>query len=115
MSFRDFFEIMLLCVIFGGILFATYFVTKKMALINKKMQFNKNMQIIEVLQLSQGQYLYIIKIGEEYHLIGGAKDNISYCTVLDKNILNLEPHEATPFHEYLNSFVKGKQVKDNEK
>lgn len=112
---KDMLELVLLILIFMGILALTYFVTKKMATFNKRMAFNKNMEIIEVLQLMQGQYLYIVKIGDEYHLIGSTqKGGICYCSSLKEEQLNLEQAKIKPFGEQLSHFMKGKQVDEHE-
>ncbi|WP_330389646.1 flagellar biosynthetic protein FliO [Cellulosilyticum sp. I15G10I2] len=105
----------MLIFIFIGVLLLTYFVTKKMAEFNKKVVSNKNMKVAEVLQLGQGQYLFIVKIGNEYHLIGAAKESVNYCIKLDEDNLNFEVPEQKFFHEYLNQFMKGKRVNDHEK
>ncbi len=114
MQIKDLFDFIVLFVIFIGVLFLTYYATKKMAAFNKKMTFNKNMQIIEVLQLGQGQYLYIVQVGGEYHLFGVAKENVSYCVKLDEDKLDLLAKEEKSFHEYFNQFIKGKQVNNDE-
>lgn len=112
---KEMFELVLLILIFIGILALTYFVTKKMASFNKRMAFNKNMEIIEVLQLMQGQYLYIIKVGDEYHLIGSSqKGNMCYCTSLKSEQLDLEQVKAKSFSEQLSHLMKGKQVDEHE-
>ena len=112
---KDMLELVLLILIFVGILALTYFVTKKMATFNKRMAFNKNMEVIEVLQLMQGQYLYIVKVGNEYHLIGSTqKGSICYCTSLKEEQLNLEQVITKSFGEQLSHLMKGKQVDEHE-
>ncbi|PHV71754.1 hypothetical protein CS063_04135 [Sporanaerobium hydrogeniformans] len=115
MEIKDFFEILLLLIVFGGVLFLTYFVTRKMAMINKKMHFNKNMQIIEVLQLGQAHYLYIVKIGKEYHLMSCGKEGIRYCAKLDGVELEINIPQEKSFQEHLIAFAKDWQVKKHEK
>lgn len=115
MQIQDFLDMVFLCIIFVGVLFLTYFATRKMADFNKVRMFNKNMQVIEVLQLAQGQYLFIVKVGKEYHLIGSAKESVNYCIKLDENDLNLERPEQKYFHEYLSHFMKGKEENNHEK
>ncbi|MDF2612677.1 MAG: flagellar biosynthetic protein FliO [Clostridia bacterium] len=114
MQIQDFLDMILLLGIFIGVLFLTYFATKKMATLNKKMAFNKNMQVVEVLQLAQGRYLFIVKVGKQYHLLGAGKESVNYCTLLDENKLNLEVPEQKHFHEYLSYFVKGKEGNDHD-
>ena len=115
MHIQDFLDIFLLVIIFIGILFLTYFATKKMAHLNKRVGFNKNMQVVEVLQLVQGQYLFIVKIGNDYHLLGAGKESINYCIQLDKNNLHFDASEEKGFHEYLSHFMKSKERNDHEK
>lgn len=110
-----FLELIMLIGIFVGVLALTYFVTQKIAMMNKKMVFNKNMQIMEVLQVAQGQYLYIVKVGEAYHLIGSTqKGGMNYCTQLEGDKLQFDGTTPKSFQEQLSQFVKGKQVKDHE-
>ena len=112
---KDMFELVLLILIFLGILALTYYITKKMALLNKRMAHNKNMEVVEMLQIVQGQYLCIVKIGRAYHLIGSSqKGNICYCTNLNEEELNLEPVIEKSFSEQLSHFMKGRQVNEHE-
>ncbi len=107
---NDILEIVILILIFIGVLALTYFATKKIAMLNSGINYNKNMKIIETIQLVQGQYLYIVEIGGEYHLIGSSqKGNICYCTNIDGQLLNLEEHITPNFKEQLSILMKGKQ------
>ncbi|MEE1071422.1 MAG: flagellar biosynthetic protein FliO [Cellulosilyticum sp.] len=94
----------------------TYFVTKKIGTANQNMHVNKNMKIIEVLPLMQGQYLYIVKVGEGYYLIGCTqKGTITYLKQLQEDNLNLEEITGTSFQQQFMHFMKGKQVLKDEK
>ena len=108
---KDVLDVILLIIMFIGILALTYFVTQKMAMMSKKMYFNKNMQIIEVLQVGIGNYIYIIKIGESYHLFaGGQKQGLQYCGEIDENSINTQEVEQMSFGEQLTHLMKGKKV-----
>ena len=108
-------ELLSIFVIFIGVLGLTYWVTKKIAHMNKQSSFNKNMQIIEILPLMQGQYLYIVRVGAEYHLIGcSQKGNITYLKTIDENEVNLEKMKSYSFQEHFIHFMKGKQVLEDE-
>ena len=112
---KDILELGVLILIFIGVLGLTYLVTKKIALLNNSFNYNKNMKIIETIQISQGQYLYIIEVGNEYHLIGSShKGNICYCTNIDGEKLNLEEHITPNFKEQLSILMKGKQKNEYE-
>lgn len=113
--FNEILELIFLCVVFIGILALTYFVTKKVGMLNKKLGFHKNMEIIEALPLMQGQYLYIVKVGTGYYLMGCAqKGNITYLKELDSKELIFEDKENISFQEQFRYFMKGKQ-KANDK
>lgn len=107
-------QLITLLFIFIGILGLTYIVTKKIAHVKKGGMKGKNLQIIEVLQMGQGQYLYIIRIGETYHLMSTTKEKISYCIELDKTNLNFDEPSGHAFNEYLEYFKQGKQENKDE-
>ncbi len=112
---KDILDIILLLIIFAGILVLTYYVTQKMAIMNKKMNFNKNMEIVEVLQVNVGNYIYIIKVGDSYHLFtGGQKQGLNYCRQIEEKELQFKEVAAVSFAEQLSHFVKGKKVEDYE-
>lgn len=109
-------ELIFICIIFVGVLWLTYFVTKKIGMANKGMNSSKNMEIVEVLPLMQGQYLYIIRVGESYYLIGCAqKGNITYLKELDENQIRFKDNIGTSFQQQFMHFMKGKKVSEDEK
>ena len=113
---NDILELALLILIFIGVLAMTYFVTKKIGMLNRNINNNKNMKIIETMQIAQGQYLYIIEIGSEFHLVASSqKGPISYCTKIDGELLNLEEHMIPNFKEQLSTLMKGKQKDEDKK
>lgn len=114
--FKQILELIFLCIIFVGVLALTYFATRKVGVLNKKLGFHKNMEIIEVLPLMQGQYLYIVKVGTCYYLIGCAqKGNMTYLKEIDSRELIFEDKENMSFQEQFMHFMKGKQKTDDEK
>ncbi|MHC1750495.1 MAG: flagellar biosynthetic protein FliO [Cellulosilyticaceae bacterium] len=112
------FEMLTLILVFGIVLFLAYIITKKMAVLKQGASYNKNLQIVEVLSLAPGQHLYIVKIGEEYHLMSGTKERLNYCIPLDKEKLCLEQPEQKPFEHYMRELTKdlgkGKREKKDE-
>jgi len=108
-------ELLYLSAIFIGVIGLAYWVTKKVGSMNKQMSFNKNMQIIEILPLMQGQYLYIVKTGTEYYLIGcSQKGNITYLKAIEESQLDLEKVKSKSFQEHFSHFMKGKQGLEDE-
>ena len=114
--FKEMLEMLFLCMVFIGVLGLTYFVTRKIGGFSKQMNVNKNMKIIEILPLMQGQYLYIVKIGKGYHLMGCAqKGSITYLKELDTNEIDLEEIKSRSFQEYFGDMMKGGQKAKDEK
>lgn len=112
---QDIIELIVVLIIFLGVLGASYFVTKKLATFNRKMGANKNMEIIEVLPLMQGQYLYIVKVTNRYFVIGcSQKGNITYINEIEESELILNKESAVSFQEQFMHIMKGKQVKEDE-
>lgn len=110
---KEILELVILAAIFIGVLGLTYFVTKKLGSMNKQMSFNKNMKIVEVISLMQGQYLYIVQVGDSYHLIGCTqKGNMNYFKEINPESLNIEEVTSMSFQENFMYFVKGKQQHD---
>lgn len=65
---------------------------------------NKNMQLMEVLPLNFNQYIYIIKVGTEYHLFCGGKAGMTYGSKLDKNSISFD--ENVSFNKFLDKWQK---------
>lgn len=112
------FEMLTLILVFGIVLFLAYILTKKLAVLKQGASYNKNLKIIEVLSLAPGQHLYIVKIGEDYHLMSGTKERLTYCMPLEKEKLCLEQSEQKPFEHYMRELTKdlgkGKREKKDE-
>lgn len=108
------FDIIVLLVLFVGVLYLAHFLTKKIGKASQQITNNRNMKLIEVMCLSQGQYLYIVMIGEKYYLFSGTKESISYCMELDKEMVTMPDTNEKSFIHYLN-IMKDKQEKKNEK
>lgn len=112
---EDILDIIMLLIVFAGVLWLTYYVTQKMAMMSKKMNFNKNMEIIEVLQVGNGNYIYIVKVGASYYLFtGGQKQGLTYCKQIDEKELQFNEMSSVSFAEQLSHFVKGKKVENHD-
>lgn len=101
-SMRGTFQVIFIIVIFAVMLFAAYYTTRFVGNISIKRSANSNMQIIEVLPVGPQKTLQLVKIGNQYHLIGVTKDQITYITKVEQDTLELSKGlEANP-----NSFKK---------
>lgn len=113
--FQTLIEIVTLLVIFIGVLVLAYFGTKKIADLKQGGALRRNLHIVEVLPLASGQYLYIIKLGREYHLFSGTKESVKHCFKIDEENINLSYSETASFNDYLKKFAKMKEGEDREK
>lgn len=113
--YKQLWDILVLLLIFVGVLLLAYFVTKKIAMFQTGKVTSKNLKIKEVLQLGQGQYLYIIAIGEEYHLFSSTKEHITYCMPLNKELLKIQADNSQAFEHYLKHLKMPIQEKKHEK
>lgn len=104
----------ILLFVFVGVLALAYITTKKLADIKQGGVGQKNLQTVEVLPLAGGQYLYIIRIGEKYHVFSGTKENLRHCFEIDSEALNMGKAPGVPFDEYLSKFTKYKKEKEYE-
>ncbi len=111
----EYYELMFLLVSFVIVLAVALYVTKNVAKI--KMQgVGRNMQIIEVLPIAFNQYIYLVRVGETYHMFCGTKERLNYCSVVNKDeILIAQKEEPQTFDKYLKKLIKNKQEKDDEK
>lgn len=102
-------EMLFLIIIFIGILGGVYWFTRKLGTVNQTLRKHKNMRVIETLPLMQGQYLFIIEVGNEYHLIGSSlKGEITYIKELHKEQIKVEEGEKLSFEVQLQKLMKGK-------
>lgn len=71
------------------ILGAAYFVTKYIARKGFKVSGNKNLKIVETVSLGIDKNLLLVKVGEQYLLLGSTQKNISMLTTIDKEKLTV--------------------------
>ncbi|MGL4344515.1 MAG: flagellar biosynthetic protein FliO [Cellulosilyticaceae bacterium] len=108
-------ELLFLIIVFSGVLYLAYLVTRKLAQVKQGGVPHKHMKVVEYLGLGQGQTLCIVKIGKDYHVIGMTKEHIEYCFKLEDDALQFENIEVGQFQNYLTQWIKGKQEKEDEK
>ena len=112
---KELIELLCVFLIFIGVMGLAYWVSKKIGMMNKEIGLHKNMKIIEILPLMQGQYLYIIKVGTTYHLMGcSQKGNITYLKEVDEAELHLQEIKNKSFQEHFIHFMKRKQESEDE-
>ena len=71
------------------ILGASYYVTKFIARKGFRASGNKNLKIIETISLGIDKSLLLVKVGEQYLLLGSTQKNISLLTELEQEKLTI--------------------------
>lgn len=74
-------------VIFVFVLFLTYITTRWIANYQKEHSFNKNLEVIETLKITQNKYIQIVRAGDEYLVIAIGKDEVQLLTRLTEEQL----------------------------
>jgi flagellar protein FliO/FliZ len=70
-----------------------------------------NMKIIETLPVSQKGFVHIVKIGEEFVLLGVTENQVTYLKNLDE--FDIEVKEEVPNHQFRNIFNTLKKKEDD--
>lgn len=109
----NFLQLLASLCIFVFVLAITYFVTRWIGNYQKVQMKNRNMQVIETLRITNNKYILIVKVSEEYLVLGVAKERIQLLTKLDeKSIDSLslpdDSHNET-FQEILQKFKAKKK------
>lgn len=91
-------QILGMLIAFILILGAAYFVSKYLSKYSLNSRSNSNIQTIETIRIAPDRYLQIIKVGDEYFLIGISKSSISLISKLnEESIKDIAPKEAFKF------------------
>lgn len=100
------FQIAWLILIFSLVIFLAYFVTKFVSL--KAINYSKsnNLEIIDRIAIGRDKYLYIIKAGNKYILIGTSGNYISRLKDLKEEELNITKKNKIDFANNLNITIK---------
>lgn len=83
---------------------------------NKKLS---NMKIIEVISVGPQKTIQLIKVGNEYVLVGVTKDKITFLKEvteanIDLNLSNANVNQSVPFKKYLENSFKKKSSNDHQ-
>ncbi|MCR4694218.1 MAG: flagellar biosynthetic protein FliO [Pseudobutyrivibrio sp.] len=77
-SVESFFQLIFILIVFVGILFVTYYVTRWIAGYQKAQNVNNNLEIIETIKLTNGKYVQLIRAGiDTFFVIAIGKDEIT--------------------------------------
>ncbi len=111
---NDWLQLIVLLVLFIIVLFGAYFATRLFGSFQVKKGTSRNIQQLESISVGPQKVLQLIKVGEEYLLIGITKDRITFMKEIDPGHIDLN-HYATdkknqvlPFNKQLEKFLKKK-------
>lgn len=85
-SIIDFITVLIIFVFVLGI---TYFTTKWVANFQKNQNKGRNLEIVEVMRISNNKNIQIVKIGKEYVAIAVCKDSVTLLNTISEEDLKL--------------------------
>ncbi len=85
MNFGDFLHLFLLLIAFFAVLFGAYYVTKLFARFQSKKVLGNNIKVIESIMIGPQKTIQLVKVGQEYLLIGVTKDHITYLKSIEND------------------------------
>ena len=90
----SFFQLIFVLVIFIGVLALTYYVTKWIAGYQKTQGYNKNLEIIEAIRITNNKYVQIVRAGEDrFFVIAVGKEEVTLLGELTSSELRMLSEE----------------------
>lgn len=104
-------------ILFIGVLFAAYYVTRFIGRFQMGQTRQRNMQIVEAISVGQGKTIQLVKVGDRFILVGVTKDQITFLSEVDEEGLNLEQLKTSfeggqNFNRYLSQMMQKKRQKN---
>ena len=88
-----------LLLIFGFVLFVTFWTSKFVGGYQKQKMITGNMEVVETLRVAPNKYLQIVRVGEQYFVIAIGKDTVNMIGQVNQEELNLQKDTAV-FGQY---------------
>lgn len=118
-------QLIVVLLIFFGVLALTFYTTRWIAGYQKKINYNKNLKIIETIKVSSNKYLEIVEAGrDKYFLIGIGKDEVTPIGEIPKEVLDFSDEEkesfvthsgtSASFKDFFNAFKTKKDESDKD-
>ena len=117
-SLESFIQLITVLIIFIFVLVLTYFTTRWMAGIQKGRSFNKNLRIVETINVGNNKMISIVEIGKKYIAVSIGKDEVNFLTELSRDDLKdlsfLNPdNQNTPNDPFADVFNRLKKNINN--
>ena len=120
-SFESGLELLKLILICVVMIFASYYVSKKIGSSQIGVRKDSNFKIIDAVNIGQGKYLQLVKVGKEkYVVIAVSKENITLITELSPDeVMEYQTlSENNSFKSVLMGVIKkknaGAEIEDND-
>lgn len=82
------FQLIVVLIIFIGVLFASYYVTKWIAGYQKQSSCNRNLEIVEMSKLSADKSIQIVRAGKDkYFILALSKNDVTFIGELTRDEL----------------------------
>lgn len=107
----DWLQVIVLLVLFIMVLFGAYFATRLFGSFQIKKGSSKNIHHLESISVGPQKVLQLIKVGEEYILIGVTKDKITFIKDINKENIDINKYNkdktdlVVPFSKQLEKFL----------
>ncbi len=111
---NDWLQLIVLLVLFIVVLIGAYFATRLFGSFQIKKGNSRNIQRLESISVGPQKVLQLIKVGEEYLLIGITKDRITFMKEIDPEHIDLshytmdKKNQVLSFNKQLEKFLKKK-------
>lgn len=101
------FQLIFILIIFGVVLFLSYYFTKFIAGSKIKTMKKTNMKIIETISIGFNN-VHIIQVNNQYFLISSSKEGIRMLSKIDGEGLKIEeePNLQMPFDKYFQKYTE---------
>lgn len=88
-------QFMTVLILFLFVLMITYWVTKWTAGYQKNQNVNANMELLDIIRLSNNKYVQIIRIGRKYLAVAICKDTVTMLTEISEQDLVFSEKNAS--------------------
>ena len=107
-------QVIVLIALFVLVLVGACFVTRLFGKFQIKKRSSQNIHQLESISVGPQKFIQLIKIGNEYVLVGITKDKITFLKEIDEENIDLSKYEkekiaqVTPFSKQLEKFISKK-------
>lgn len=108
-SLNNFFQLVMLVIVFLVIMVVAYFVTKWVGNMGSTQMANKNIKVIEGCKVGQNKFVEVVKVGNKYFVLGIGKDEISCLGEVKEEELVITEDTIKPLPDFTQILAKMKE------